>query len=94
MAYIVCGWARAEFTLGDVVLVNTLLTQLFRPLDMLGMVYRTIRQGLIDMDAMFDLIDTPPEIVDAPGAPPLVVSRRRGAVRQCRASAMILTGRS
>jgi ABC-type transport system involved in Fe-S cluster assembly fused permease/ATPase subunit len=44
------------------------LMQLFRPLDMLGMVYRTIRQGLIDMAAMFDLIDTPPEIVDKPGS--------------------------
>jgi ATP-binding cassette, subfamily B, heavy metal transporter len=38
---------------GDLVFVNTYLTQLFRPLDMLGMVYRTIRQGLIDMAEMF-----------------------------------------
>jgi ABC-type transport system involved in Fe-S cluster assembly fused permease/ATPase subunit len=53
--------------------VNTLLAQLFRPLDMLGMVYRTIRQGLTDMAAMFDLIDTAPEIVDVPGAPSLVI---------------------
>ncbi|MFX5793714.1 metal ABC transporter permease, partial [Acinetobacter baumannii] len=50
------------------------LTSLFRPLDLLGMVYRTIRQGVIDMGAMFDLIDTPSEVVDAPGAKPLVVS--------------------
>ncbi len=56
-------------------LVNTLLAQLFRPLDLLGMVYRTIRQGLIDMEAMFGLIDTPAEVVDAPGAPPLNVTR-------------------
>jgi ABC-type multidrug transport system ATPase subunit len=54
---------------GDVVLVNSLLMQLFRPLDMLGWVYRSIRQGLIDMEAMFDLLDTPAEVVDAPGAP-------------------------
>ena len=54
--------------------VNTLLAQLFRPLDMLGMVYRTIRQGLIDMEAMFRLIDTPSEITDAPGAPTLHLS--------------------
>ena len=53
MAYTVWGWSTGLFTTGDVVLVNTLLAQLFRPLDMLGMVYRTIRQGLIDMDAMF-----------------------------------------
>ena len=68
--------ARARFTTGDVVLVNTLLAQLFRPLDMLGWVYRTIRQGLIDMEAMFGVIDTPAEVVDAPGAPDLEVARR------------------
>jgi ATP-binding cassette subfamily B protein len=73
MGMVAYGWAQGRFTPGDVVLVSTLLTQLFRPLDLLGMVYRTIRQGLIDMRAMFDLIDTPAEIVDAPGAPDLVV---------------------
>lgn len=74
MAFSVWGWSQGRFTTGDVVLVNTLLTQLFRPLDMLGMVYRTIRQGLVDMAAMFNLIDTPAEVVDLPGAPPLLVS--------------------
>jgi ATP-binding cassette, subfamily B, heavy metal transporter len=59
------------------VLVNTLLAQLFRPLDMLGMVYRTIRQGLIDMAAMFDLVDQKAEVVDVPNAPPLIVSEGR-----------------
>ncbi len=71
MAYTVWGWSEGRYSPGDVVTVNTLLMQLFRPLDMLGMVYRTIRQGIIDMAAMFALIDTPSEIVDAPGAPPL-----------------------
>src|SRR5690606_17308524 len=47
----------------------------FRPLDMLGWVYRTIRQGLIDMAQMFRLIDTEVEVKDAPGAPALVVRR-------------------
>ncbi len=74
MAYTVWGWSIGEYKVGDVVLVNTLLAQLFRPLDMLGMVYRMIRQGLIDMEAMFRLIDTPPEIRDADGAPALVVN--------------------
>jgi ATP-binding cassette, subfamily B, heavy metal transporter len=74
MGYTVWGWSKGQFTTGDVVFVNTLLAQLFRPLDMLGMVYRTIRQGLTDMGAMFDLIDTPPEIVDKPGAPALAVA--------------------
>ena len=73
MALVVYGWARGEFSPGEVVLVSTLLAQLFRPLDLLGMVYRTIRQGVIDMGAMFDLIDTNAEIQDAPNAPVLAV---------------------
>ncbi|WEJ99026.1 MAG: ABC transporter ATP-binding protein/permease [Candidatus Sphingomonas phytovorans] len=73
MALVVWGWSEGRYTAGNVVLVSTLLSQLFRPLDLLGMVYRTIRQGVIDMGAMFDLIDTPSEVVDAPGARPLVV---------------------
>jgi ATP-binding cassette subfamily B protein len=74
MAYTVWGWSRGDFTTGDVVLVNTLLAQLFRPLDMLGWVYRTIRQGLIDMEAMFGVIDTPEEVRDAEAAPDLRVT--------------------
>jgi len=75
MGYTVWGWSQGRFTVGDLVFVNTYLTQLFRPLDMLGMVYRTINQGLIDMAAMFRLIDTEIEVKDAPGAPALVISR-------------------
>ncbi|MBA2466697.1 MAG: ABC transporter ATP-binding protein/permease [Sphingomonas sp.] len=75
MIFTVWGWSQGRFTPGDVVLVNALLMQLFRPLDMLGWVYRSIRQGLIDMEAMFDLLDTPAEVVDRPGAAALVVSR-------------------
>ena len=79
MAYTVWGWSKGQFTTGDVVLVNTLLSQLFRPLDLLGMVYRTIRQGLIDMEAMYKLIDTPQEIADVPGA--AMLDAHGGAVR-------------
>jgi len=78
MAYTVWGWSQGRLTVGDVVFVNTYLTQLFRPLDMLGMVYRTIRQGLIDMAEMFKLMDEPQEVADAPGAP---ISRFRRATR-------------
>ncbi|QDP19501.1 ABCB family ABC transporter ATP-binding protein/permease [Sphingomonas xanthus] len=74
MGFTVWGWSQGRFTPGDVVLVNALLMQLFRPLDMLGWVYRSIRQGLIDMEAMFALTDTPAEVVDAPGARALSVS--------------------
>jgi len=73
MGYTVWGWSAGLFTTGDVVLVNTLLAQLFRPLDMLGWVYRTIRQGLIDMEAMFGIVDTPAEVKDLAGAPDLAV---------------------
>ncbi|MDE0934201.1 MAG: ABC transporter ATP-binding protein/permease, partial [Novosphingopyxis baekryungensis] len=78
MLYTVWLWSRGDLTVGDLVLVNGLLMQLFRPLDLLGMVYRMIRQGLIDMAAMFDLMDTEPEIIDDPDAPPLAIDH--GAV--------------
>jgi ATP-binding cassette, subfamily B, heavy metal transporter len=73
MAYTVWGWSRGELTVGDLVLVNTFLIQLFRPLDVLGWVYRTIRQGLVDMAEMFRLIDTDIEVKDPPGAPALII---------------------
>lgn len=75
MAFTVWGWSEGRLTVGDLVLINTYLMQLFRPLDMLGWVYRTIRQGLIDMAQMFRLIDTEVEVKDVPGAPALVVKR-------------------
>jgi ATP-binding cassette subfamily B protein len=79
MIFTVWGWSRGRFTPGDVVWINGLLMQLFRPLDMLGWVYRSIRQGLIDMEAMWGLLDTPAEVVDTAGAQPLKV--KRGNVR-------------
>lgn len=75
MAWTVWGWSQGRLTVGDLVLVNTYLQQLFRPLDMLGWVYRTIRQGLVDMAEMFRLMDTAVEVTDVPGAPALVVRR-------------------
>ncbi len=77
MAYTVWGWSRGKFHVGDVVLIQTYLTQLFRPLDFLGMVYRQIRQGLIDMEQMFQLLDTNQEIANSPGAQPLQVTQGR-----------------
>jgi len=75
LGFTVWQWNRGLLTVGDLVAVQTYLTQLFRPLDMLGFVYRTIRQGLIDMAAMFKLIDTEAEVVDAPAAPALTIRR-------------------
>ena len=75
MAFTVWGWSEGRLTVGDLVLVNTYLIQLFRPLDLLGMVYRSIRQGLVDMAEMFKLIDTPVEVQDRPSAPALVIRR-------------------
>ncbi|MGZ3325583.1 MAG: ABCB family ABC transporter ATP-binding protein/permease [Xanthobacteraceae bacterium] len=75
LAYTVWGWSEGRLSVGDLAMVQMYLTQLFRPLDMLGMVYRTIRQGLIDMALMFKLIDTPVEVQDPPAAPALVVRR-------------------
>lgn len=73
MIYTVWGWSQGKLTVGDLVFVNTYLMQLFRPLDLLGWVYRTIRQGLVDMAEMFRLMDTDVEVEDAPGAPALIV---------------------
>ncbi|MBV8909029.1 MAG: ABC transporter ATP-binding protein/permease [Sphingomonas sp.] len=79
MIFTVWGWSKGRFTPGDVVWINGLLMQLFRPLDMLGWVYRSIRQGLIDMEAMWNLLDTPAEVTDRPNAPALSV--KRGSIR-------------
>ncbi len=73
MLYTVWGWSQGKLTPGDLVLVNTYLMQLFRPLDLLGWVYRTIRQGLVDMAEMFRLMDTEVEVQDTPDAPALMV---------------------
>ena len=73
------GVAAGTLTLGDFVLINTLLIQLYIPLNFLGMIYREIKQALVDMDKMFTLLRVNAEIQDAPDARELVVTR--GEVR-------------
>ncbi|WP_184435493.1 ABCB family ABC transporter ATP-binding protein/permease [Roseospira goensis] len=68
------GIVAGTMTPGDFVLVNTYLLQLYQPLNFLGMVYREIKQALVDMEVMFGLRDQPPEIADPPGAPALDVT--------------------
>jgi ABC-type transport system involved in Fe-S cluster assembly fused permease/ATPase subunit len=65
------GVAEGIWTVGDFVLVNTMLLQLFIPLGFLGFVYREVNQGLTDMEKMFELLQVHAQIKDAPDAPPL-----------------------
>ncbi|MBQ9353359.1 ABC transporter ATP-binding protein/permease [Phyllobacterium sp.] len=66
-------------TLGDFVFINAMLMQLSIPLNFIGFIYREVRQGLTDIEQMFDLLDVEQEVTDKPGAKPLVIER--GAVR-------------
>ncbi|MDJ1159866.1 ABC transporter ATP-binding protein/permease [Chelatococcus sp. SYSU_G07232] len=62
-------------TVGGFVMINAMLIQLYIPLNFMGMLYREIKQALIDIDDMFGILERDPEVVDRPGARPLVVSR-------------------
>jgi len=68
------GVVQGKYTIGEFVMVNALMLQLYQPLYFMGMVYREIKQGLVDIEAMFALIDQEPDIVDEPDAKELAVA--------------------
>ena len=79
MALAVRDITAGRVSIGSFVLVNAMLVQLYIPLNFMGMLYREIKQALIDIDDMFQILERNPEIEDRPGAKPLVVTA--GTVR-------------
>src|SRR6201991_1777651 len=73
------GVRSGHNTVGDFVMVNAMMIQLYQPLNFMGMVYREIKQAIIDIEKMFNVLSRNPEIKDVPGAKPLIVSS--GTVR-------------
>ncbi len=74
MALTAWGIAHGQFSIGLFVAGNAILIQLYQPLNLLGTVYREITQGLVDMEAMFRLLNQPRDVQDKPDAKPLVVT--------------------
>ena len=68
------GVMAGNMSVGDFVLVNTFMMQIYRPLNFIGSVYREIRQGLADIEEMFTLLEKDPEVKDAPNAKDLAIS--------------------
>jgi ATP-binding cassette subfamily B protein len=79
MALCAYGIERGTNTVGDFVMINAMMIQLYTPLNFMGMVYREIKQAIIDIEIMFSLLARKPEITDNSGAPPLQV--RAGTIR-------------
>ena len=73
------GIKQGTNTVGDFVMINAMMIQLYQPLNFMGMVYREIKQAVIDIEKMFAILAREPEIKDKPGAKPLAI--KRGAIR-------------
>src|SRR6202011_1650203 len=78
---VLCAYGIKEgtHTVGDFVMINAMMIQLYQPLNFMGMLYREIKQAMIDIENMFAILAREPEIKDKPGARPLVVAT--GAIR-------------
>src|SRR6201992_2580729 len=68
------GVRSGRNTVGDFVMINAMMIQLYTPLNFMGMVYREIKQAIIDIEKMFGVLGKKPEVKDIPGAKPLVVT--------------------
>ena len=79
MVMCISGIRDGSNTIGDFVLINAMMIQLYQPLNFMGMLYREVKQAVIDIETMFQLLNEHPEIKDKPGAQPLAVSA--GVVR-------------
>ena len=79
MVMCISGIRDGSNTIGDFVLINAMMIQLYQPLNFMGMLYREVKQAVIDIETMFSLLNEHPEIKDKPGSQPLVVSK--GVVR-------------
>jgi ATP-binding cassette, subfamily B, heavy metal transporter len=79
MVLCVYGIEAGHNTVGDFVMINAIMIQLYQPLNFMGMVYREIKQAIIDIETMFAMLSRKPEIEDKPDAPPLKV--RTGTIR-------------
>jgi ABC-type transport system involved in Fe-S cluster assembly fused permease/ATPase subunit len=73
------GVRSGKNTVGDFVMVNAMMIQLYQPLNFMGMVYREIKQAIIDIEKMFGVLSRNPEVKDIPGARPLIVTT--GSIR-------------
>ena len=76
------GIQEGRNTVGDFVMINAMMIQLYQPLNFMGMVYREIKQAVIDIETMFAILSRKPEIEDKPDAQPLKVVGRRDPLRQ------------
>jgi ATP-binding cassette, subfamily B, heavy metal transporter len=74
MLMCVSGIRNGTHTVGDFVMINAMMIQLYQPLNFMGMVYREIKQAIIDIEKMFEVLSRNPEVKDIPEAVPLVVS--------------------